>query len=220
MTSFNPLRDICRFCFFSCLVTLACQPLRADILELVNGDHYSGTVISMTPTNVEFRSDIQGLVKIPRDKVAGMSFRPTVVAKPIARPATVPPPAPAAASATASNTPSSAVIEQMRQQGVDPKMMDQIQKQLMGTSTPETTKMFNEMVGGLTSGSLSVQDIRSQAQKAIKDIQSAKKDLGGESSELLDGYAAILQSFINETESSAKPVPPTPKPVSPTPPAR
>ncbi|MDB6126005.1 MAG: hypothetical protein JWQ71_4998 [Pedosphaera sp.] len=217
MTSFNHFRSANYISFISCLLALACLPLKADILELINGDHYSGNVISMTPTNLEFRSDIQGLVKIPRDKVASISLRPSVIAKPVAKPATAQPSAPAAPSATASNTPSSAVIQQMRQEGVDPKMMDQIQKQLMGTSSPEASKMFNDLVGGLSTGSLSVQDIRSQAQKAIKDIQSAKKDLGGDSAELLDGYAAILQKFVNETETPANTNPPAPKPGAQTP---
>jgi hypothetical protein len=193
---------------------LLCLPARADMLELTNGDHYSGTVVFMTQTNLEFQSDIQGLVKIPRAKVASISLRPAV--KPTATTgqlgsSLVTP------SSTATNLKSDGVVQQLRQQGVDPKMMDQLQQQLLGTSSPEATRMFNEMVGGLTTGSTSIQDIRAQAQKSLKDIQAAKKDLGSDSADLLDGYAAILQKFVNETEPAAtmKPVPAKPGPVIP-----
>ena len=118
---------------------------------MVNGDHYSGRVIAMTQTNLEFQSDVQGLVKIPRTKVASISLRPTIKA---AAAATTPgqPGSPLVATTAAgsgSNAPSDAVVQQLRQQGVDPKLMDQLQQQLLGTSSPEATRMFNEMVGGI-----------------------------------------------------------------------
>jgi hypothetical protein len=218
MASFNHYATANRFFIISGLIGLLSLSARADIIEIINGDHYSGTVISMTQSNVEFRSDIQGLVKIPRDKVASINLRPAISAKPLTAPPVTAPAqplisAPGVPKAT-TNAQSDAVIQQMREQGVDSKMMDQIQKQLLGTSTPETTKMFNDTVGGLMSGKLSTQDIRSQAQKALKDIQAARKDLGDDSAELLDGYAAILQKFVNETEpaATAKPAPAKPAP--------
>src|SRR4051794_31661174 len=62
-------------------------PALADVLELTNGDHYSGTIISMTRSNVEFQSEIQGLVKLPRDKVAKMTLHESVTTKSAAKPA-------------------------------------------------------------------------------------------------------------------------------------
>jgi hypothetical protein len=89
--------------------------------------------------------------------------------------------------------------------------MNQIQQQVFGQSSPEATKMFNDMVAGLASGSVSVDDIRAQARNAIHEIEAAKKDLGGDADTtgLLDGYAAMLQKFVDEAPApapAAKPV--------------
>ena len=62
---------------------------RADVLELVNGDRYQGTLIGMDRTNVVFDSEIQGRVKLPRDKVARVTLH-EVAARPAA--STNPPP--------------------------------------------------------------------------------------------------------------------------------
>ena len=77
---------------FSCLYFLlaaAALPVKADLIELTNGDHYRGTVISMNQTQVEFQSDIQGRVTLPRDKVAQhqlheVAAKPVVIIKPAA----------------------------------------------------------------------------------------------------------------------------------------
>jgi len=170
----------------------------ADLVELVNGDHYSGNVIQLTRTNLEFQSEVQGVIKIPRYKVARIILQePTP--KPTNAGATNSPPA------TNSAASAEAVIQQMRAQGVDPNMMNQIQQQILGQSNPEATRMFNSMISGLMSGSLNVQDIRGQARKAIDDIQAARKDLDGDAAtgELLDGYMGILQKFVAETEPSS-----------------
>src|SRR5580692_2283594 len=47
---------------------------RADLIELINGDHYLGTVVSMSTSNVEFLSEIQGRVTLPRAKVAQITM--------------------------------------------------------------------------------------------------------------------------------------------------
>jgi hypothetical protein len=186
-------------CFLAPLA-IALQPsiARADLLELVNGDHYSGVVIQLTRTNLEFQSEMQGLVKFPRDRIAKITLR-----EPIAKPATS---IPATNSSTTTNSAVSAdaVIQQMRAQGVDPNMMNQIQQQILGQSNPEATRMFNNTMNGLMSGSINVEDIRVQARKAIKDIQDARKDLGGDSAttELLNGYMDILQKFVSETDTA------------------
>lgn len=137
-------------------------PAKADLIVLTNGDQYRGTVIAMTATNVEFMSEVQGRVKLPRDKIAQITLRevaakPVVAAKPAAAPvagslilsgSTTTPPANASASA---------VVQQMRQQGVDPKLIDQVQEQIFGKASPEAASRFNDMMNGLMSGSLSVQ---------------------------------------------------------------
>jgi hypothetical protein len=208
---------------FSLLLLLA-VPARADLLELVNGDHYSGTVVAMDPTNVEFRSEIQGLVKIPRNKIASINLHPAAtlkmdvpnaVASQLSNPvAPIPIPKPVQpATMTPAAAASAAAVQQLRQQGVDPGMMSQIQQQVFGQSSPEASKMFNDMIAGLASGSVSVDDVRAQARTAIQEIEAAKKDMGGDADTtgLLDGYAAILQKFVDEAPAPAS----APKPAAP-----
>src|SRR5258706_8034237 len=119
---------------------LGAAPTRADLLELTNGDHYSGTVIALTKTNLEFQSEVQGVVKIPRDKVAKITLRESNP-KPVASVTVTPqPPTPVATpsspTATKPANQTDPVIQQMRQQGVDPSLMNQIQEQVFGKSSP------------------------------------------------------------------------------------
>ena len=181
---------------------LPALPARADILELSNGDHYSGTLVSLNQTNLEFRSEIQGVVKIPRDKVARITFR-EISAKPAAGtalPLSLPTLRPPAA---AGSNQSAAAIAQIRKNGVDAQTLKELQEQLLGQSSPEVTSYFNKTVAGLMTGSLNVEDIRAQARKAIADLRAARKDMGGEEGEVLAGYLQILQSFVDETDKPA-----------------
>jgi hypothetical protein len=175
----------------------------ADMIELTNGDHYRGTVISMTASNVEFLSEIQGRVTLPRAKVAEITLRPA-----IPKPATgtnqtsvtptVGAPLILSGSQNAPAAQADPIIEQMRQQGVDPKLIQQVQEQIFGKASPEAAQQFNQTMSGLVSGSLTVQDIRRQALDSIAQIKAAKAELGPEAGEMLDGYLAILQKFVQE----------------------
>jgi hypothetical protein len=89
----------------------------------------------------------------------------------------------------------------MRQQGVDPKLINQVQEQIFGKSSPEAAQKFNEMIGGLTSGSISMHDLRNQAQGAIDQIKTAKKEFGGDAGDMLDGYLVILQKFVADADA-------------------
>jgi hypothetical protein len=202
-------------CILFASIGLLSLPVRADVLQLINGDQYSGTVISMTTSNLQFQSEIQGLVKIPRDKVANITLRPitqpaparSVTAQPTTpnalgtQPVTRVPGVPALSGSATNALAANDALKQLKAQGgVDAKMVDDLQKQLMGSSDPGVTKMFNEMVGGLMNGKLSINDIKAQARSSINQIQAAKKDLGGDAdaNEVLDGYVGILEKFLSE----------------------
>jgi hypothetical protein len=189
-------------------MTLLALPVRADVIELTNGDHYRGTVIAMTKSDVEFQSEIQGLVKLPRDKVAQIILhealvKSVVVSKPVASISAPPVNAPLILSGPtatpAQATQADAVVQQMRQQGIDPKLIGQVQEQILGKSSPEASQKFNEMMGGLMSGKISVKDVRAQAQASIDQIKAAKKELGGDAGDMLDGYLGILEKFVQES---------------------
>jgi hypothetical protein len=195
---------------------------KADSLDLINGDHYQGKVVSMTQSNLEFQSEMLGRITLSREKVAHISLGDAAIL-------TTPKPAtntlaqhvgpslilegkhnlsPAAAPQN------DAVIQQMRQQGLDPKLVTQVQEQVFGQGNPAAAAKFNELMGGLMAGSLSVADIRAQAQDSIQQIKDAKQQLGPDVGDMFDGYLAILESFVAETATNttvtASTPPPTP----------
>jgi hypothetical protein len=211
------------------LAVVTAVSARADSLELVNGDHFRGTVISMTQSNVEFQSELLGHITLPRNKVAHISLGETPIPKPATNSAAphigpslilqgTPNPergpfvrdttAPSLALQGTQNPGSAAapqgdaVLQQMREQGIDPALVSQVQQQVFGQGNPVASQKFNELMGGLMSGSLSVGDIRAQAQDSIKQIKEAKQQLGPDAGDLFDGYLAILESFVAETATN------------------
>src|SRR5215469_14784891 len=48
--------------------------LRADVLEMQNGDRYSGKVLSMSANIIVLNSEVLGRINVPRSKVASMTF--------------------------------------------------------------------------------------------------------------------------------------------------
>ena len=208
------------------LALCAAFPLKADTVELINGDHYRGKVMGMDSNTIDFVSEIQGRVHLPRNKVAQITFH-EVTARPVAgtnstAPAAAAPlimygtnnlyaaassAAPAPAPAVASPATTEAVVQQMRQQGVQPQLINQVQEQIFGKASPEASQKFEEIMSGLMSGQISVQDLRVQAQSAIKQARDAKKELGGDAGEMLDGYIGILEKFVAESAPSANPSP-------------
>lgn len=205
---------------------------KADSLELINGDHYQGTVISVTQSNVLFQSDILGSISLPCNKVAQINlgavtpFLAKNVTNSVA--SNAPPIGPSlvlqgpqsAASAPGAVPQNDAVIGQMRRQGLDPNLVNAVQQQVFGQGNPAAAQKFNELMGGLMSGKFSVTDIRAQAQDSIQQIKDAKRQLGPEIGDSLDGYLTILQDFVNETATNttltASP-PPASAPASTTP---
>jgi hypothetical protein len=185
------------------LLLLATLPLRADVLELVNGDRYQGKIVKMTDTEIEFQSDVQGKINLARDKVAHINFQNTSVATTKPTTNTLRSTNLHAAALTLTNSSSTnlndAVIQQMKLGGIDPAIITQVQEQVFGGGSPEAGQKFNEMLAGFTSGSLSVQDIRKEAQDSIKQIHELKKELGGDAGDLFDGYVAILEKFVADT---------------------
>src|SRR5271170_3219735 len=55
-------------------MVVAAPCLRADLLEMQNGDRYSGKVLSMSADTVVLESDVLGIINVPRKKVASLAF--------------------------------------------------------------------------------------------------------------------------------------------------
>jgi hypothetical protein len=183
----------------------------------------------MTQSNVEFQSELLGRITQPRSKVAHINLGETLVPKlatnnatphvgpslilqgtpnpergPFIRDASAPSSSiqSAQSSGSAGAPQGDAVLQQMREQGIDPALVSQVQQQVFGQGNPVASQKFNELMGGLISGSLSVGDIRAQAQDSIKQIKEAKQQLGPDAGDLFDGYLAILENFVAETATN------------------
>jgi hypothetical protein len=182
------------------LLLLVAPGLRADVLEMQNGDRYSGKVISVSPDTVVWNSDMLGKIIVPRSKVAGLSFG-TNVATPKAANVTAPPVSTNLPVATAPVTLANTNLDlsaAFRQLGANTNFVGQIRQQMMA-GNPVAARKYDEMVSGLLSGQLSVSDVRQQAQTAAAQLRELKRQLGPEADESLDGYLQVLDSFIKET---------------------
>ncbi len=177
----------------SLAVVVLGPPVRGDIIELTNGDHYSGAVLLVNLTNVTLRSDVLGVITLPRAKVATITFGQ---AKPKA----------AASeskvlrdSRTAAAAVGSEPIQRLPRSNVGTNtVVGQVQNQLLTGAEPATVQKYNEMAQGLLNGTLSIGDLRRQAQQTIQAVEQAKQDMP-ELDDALDGYLSILRGFVKES---------------------
>src|ERR1700728_853981 len=62
------------YCRLVILLLVPISMVRADRIEMQNGDRYSGAVLSMTPETVILQSEVLGQLKLPRNKVSTISL--------------------------------------------------------------------------------------------------------------------------------------------------
>jgi hypothetical protein len=159
-----------------------------------NGDRYVGRVLSLDPGALVVQSDVLGTVKLPRDKVAHITFGPagTNFARPLATNNSFRGPL-ARQTNGASN---GAAVGQI---GADTNLVQQVRQQFLGEAGPEANAKFNELMGGLMTGKLTVADIRVQAKSAADQLRSLKGEMGQSAGPELDSYLAILDKFLAES---------------------
>ncbi|MBI3850574.1 MAG: hypothetical protein HY298_09945 [Verrucomicrobia bacterium] len=174
---------------FLCVAALVPTMLKGDALEMINGDRYAGNLISVTPSNVTFRSEIQGTLNLPRNKVARISFGESTGRTPAI-----------VTNALPSNPKTNQAVQLPPKLDLDSKSLSQVQQELLGSASPEARRQFAESVKGLMTGSLTIDDIRVQARKSVQDIKAAKEELGEGAGGVLDGYLRILEHFLTETD--------------------
>ena len=182
------------------LMLLVVPGLRADVLEMQNGDRYSGKVVSVSPDTVILNSQVLGKITVPRNKVVSLSFGTNAIASqatghPAPAVSTNIPTATAPAALANTNVDLSAAFRQL---GANTNFVGQIRQQMLA-GNPEAARKYDEMVSGLLSGQLNVSDVRRQAQAAAAQLRELKRQLGPEADESLDGYLQVLDSFITET---------------------
>ncbi len=188
--------------FFCCAGLLACLSghVLADQIQMQNGDRYSGRVLSLSSNTVVLQSEVLGIVRLPRAKVALLTLgtnTPAALAQRTGQTnrASVTP----ATTATNTNSDFASLVAQL---GSNSNLMRQVQGQLLAGAGPEATDKFNQLFGGLISGRLSLQDLRKEAQSAADQVRAMRSDLGPEAS-VIEGYLAVLDSFLKESAAEA-----------------
>jgi hypothetical protein len=172
---------------------------RADQLEMQNGDHYLGKVISMTTTSVVLQSEVLGTVTLPRNKIALLTLGANSSTNFPVSPAVVNGQVRAAPTITAS-LPKAPVAA--KQPGTDKSVLKKVESEYLSEATPEARAKFNQMAGGLLTGRLSVNDIRKEAKAAADQLRALRGDAGDETG-MVDSYLAILDNFLKESGPSA-----------------
>jgi hypothetical protein len=189
----------------ACILAFAATALRADQLQMQNGDHYSGKILSMSSNSIVLESDVLGKITLPRNKVLSLTMgvntetNAPVVANftaPIARSTN------SAATISATNADVTAALRRM---GANTNFIQQVRQQMLTGANPAANAKYDELVSGLMSGKLNANDIRNQAKTSILQIQQLKRELGPEADESLDSYLSILEAFVNETAPPAAP---------------
>jgi hypothetical protein len=183
--------------------------VRADQVEMQNGDRYAGTVLSLNATSLSLKSDVLGTITLPRNKIALVALGDRTLAKTEAVKSKAE--ADPGVAAVASTNTSPELSSSLRQIGANTNLVSQVQSQFLKDAGPEATKKFNEMLGGLMTGRLTVSDIRAQARSAADQLRAAKKELGEDAGSELDGYLAILDNFLGQSSAAAEAAPKAPR---------
>jgi hypothetical protein len=201
------------------LMFVAAPRLRADLVEMQNGDRYAGKVLSVSADTVVLESEVLGKINVPRKKVASLAFGTNAVVSfavtngvLVAAPTNLP----TAASSTALTNTDSDLSAALRRLGGNTNVVAQIRMQMLGGS-PEAAGKFDEIVGGLMSGQLNLNDLRSQAESYADQLRELKRDLGPEAGDSIDAYLGVLDDFLKETTDAGKAAPSAfqPKPQAP-----
>jgi hypothetical protein len=174
-----------------CLLTLA--SLRADQLQMQNGDRYTGKILSMSSNSIVLESDALGKVTLPRDKVSVVMFGTTTATNATPTTPVVTTPSP---NAAATNTDLSAALRNL---GANTNFIQQVRQQMLTGADPAASQKYDQLVGGLMSGQMNLTDLRNQAKTSIDQINQLKRELGPQADDSLDTYLSILQNFVNET---------------------
>ncbi len=91
------------------------------------------------------------------------------------------------------------IVQKLRTEGIDSRMMKDLEKQIPLLGVPGVKGYFNERLQGLMSGKMDLSDLRKDAIKARNGLRDLQKDLGPNGA-ALNGYLQILDGFIDETE--------------------
>lgn len=164
--------------------------LQADEVVMQNGDTLNGTVLSVSTNILVLQNENLGKVTLPRAKVVNIVF-----GSGMAKAASLPTPG-YAASRTDSTPDVTSALRGIRGQT---NLIQQVQSQVLGSAGPGAIGKFNDLLDGLSTGRIDMNDLRAQARAVAEQLQSLKKDLGPGDSAEADSYLAVLNDFLQET---------------------
>ena len=198
------------------LVSVAAARLYADEVDMQNGDRYSGKVLSVSADTVVVQSEVLGKISVPRKQVASLTLGTTAAPNtatniaPVSVSTNLPAAAPAAALANTNLDLSTA----FRHLGANTNFIGQIRQQFLA-GNPEAASNYDELVGGLMSGKLNLDDLRRQAKSSADQLRQLQHDLGPDAGDSLDAYLSVLENFLKETADTPASATPAPKPQNP-----
>lgn len=175
----------------------AAGSLPADQIELKNGDRYAGHVLSVTTNTVVLQSDELGTLRLARSRVAVIKLGATPTNTPPALP--LPTNAPLSPPTAASTNTAANLSPALSGLGASTNLIQQVQRQFLSGAGAEANDKFNELLGGLMSGKLSVDDIRAQAKAAADQLRALQRDSGEDASLATSAYLSILDHFLKDT---------------------
>jgi hypothetical protein len=183
---------------------LACAVLRAEQIEMANGDRYNARVVSMNDDSIVIQSDVLGTLKLARSKVANISMGTAAPSSTVAGAQTSRAQIPTATPGAAVS-PSNDLSTALRQLATQTNLIEEVQNQYLTGADPAVKAKFNELLGGLAAGTINVNDLRAQAKSARDQLRAMKKELGGGADDALDGYLAVLDGFLQESATTQTP---------------
>jgi len=181
---------------FTALLGWPVNALRADQVVMQNGDILNGKVLLVTSNSMILQNENLGNVALPRSRVTAIHFGAETAAASLVAPLVNSPVHPRATARTNSATDLSAAFRGLRGQS---NLVQQVQSQMLSSAGPEAVNKFNELLDGLSTGKIDMNDLRQQAQSAADQLRELKKELGPDTGIDADGYLAILDSFLRET---------------------
>jgi hypothetical protein len=186
----------------ACAFLLLSAPLHVwgDQVEMQNGDRYAGHVLSLNTNTVVVQSEVLGTLRLPRSKVAVIILGPGPATNSPALPLPTNVFTPAASGTTANAV--SNLSPALPGLSMSTNLIQQVQKQFLSGAGPEANNKFNELLGGLMSGKLSVEDIRAEAKTAADQLRALQRESGEDAGFGASAYLAILDHFLKETAPS------------------
>ncbi len=171
------------------------MPLRADQVEMENGDRYIGKVLSLNSNTLVLQNENLGTIELKRGKVTNVILGANTATNTAVALAVTNGQPQASAALTNGQVDLAASLKAL---GGNTNFIKQVQSQFLAGAGPEANAKFNEMVSGLMNGKMDMNSLRAEAKKSIVNLKQMKREVGDDSG-MLDSYLSILENFVQES---------------------